>query len=153
MRGFLALLVLVATVSGCTHGKFTVFEPLQCVPYARDVSGIEIYGDAYTWWDKAPKEYSRGHKPRQGSVIVLSKTERLPYGHVAVVERVVSNREIQVTHVNFGQDYNSRRVVYHDMTAIDTSAKNDWSRVHFVMPNGGTSRIYPVSGFVYNTPH
>ena len=26
---------------------------LQCVPYARQVSGIQIYGDAWTWWDQA----------------------------------------------------------------------------------------------------
>ncbi|MBU6372483.1 MAG: hypothetical protein KJS97_07095 [Alphaproteobacteria bacterium] len=25
-------------------------KPLQCVPYARERSGIDIYGDAVTWW-------------------------------------------------------------------------------------------------------
>ena len=34
--------------------------PLQCVPYARAHSAIKIYGDAYTWWDKAAGKYSRG---------------------------------------------------------------------------------------------
>ena len=31
---------------------------LQCVPYARQVSGIRIYGDAHTWWDQAEGRYA-----------------------------------------------------------------------------------------------
>src|SRR5512134_824803 len=27
--------------------------PLQCVPFARDASGVEIRGDAYRWWKLA----------------------------------------------------------------------------------------------------
>ena len=30
---------------------------LQCVPYARDVTGIDIYGDAHTWWQQAAGRY------------------------------------------------------------------------------------------------
>src|SRR3546814_993934 len=37
---------------------------LQCVPYARTVSGVRIYGDALTWWDQAENHYKRGHAPR-----------------------------------------------------------------------------------------
>ena len=28
----------------------------QCVPFAREMSGIEIYGDAWTWWNAAAEE-------------------------------------------------------------------------------------------------
>ena len=27
--------------------------PQDCVPYARQVSGIKLFGDAWTWWDGA----------------------------------------------------------------------------------------------------
>jgi hypothetical protein len=36
---------------------------LQCVPYARQVSGIQLYGDAHTWWDQAAGRYDRGFTP------------------------------------------------------------------------------------------
>ena len=42
---------------------------LQCVPYAREVSGIRIYGDAHTWWDQAAGHYARGVRPRVGAVM------------------------------------------------------------------------------------
>ena len=33
--------------------------PMQCVPYARKKSGVKIFGDAYTWWDKAAGRFER----------------------------------------------------------------------------------------------
>jgi hypothetical protein len=30
----------------------------QCVPFARAASGIQIFGDAWTWWDKASDKRS-----------------------------------------------------------------------------------------------
>src|SRR5580698_2051539 len=47
-------------------------KPLQCVPYARDHSGVKIFGDAYTWWDKAADKYQRSPTPQSGAVMVLS---------------------------------------------------------------------------------
>lgn len=41
---------------------------LQCVPYAREVSGIQIYGDAHTWWDQAEGKFKRGKRPKVGAV-------------------------------------------------------------------------------------
>ncbi|GAA3271795.1 hypothetical protein GCM10020258_47310 [Sphingomonas yabuuchiae] len=35
----------------------------QCVPFARQASGIAIYGDAWTWWSKAEGKYPRGRTP------------------------------------------------------------------------------------------
>src|ERR1700727_926713 len=46
--------------------------PLECVPYARTRSGVVIYGDAGTWWDKADGRYARGSSPLLGSVMVLT---------------------------------------------------------------------------------
>src|SRR5690242_3345392 len=60
-------------------GKF-----LQCVPFARAVSGIALYGDAWTWWDAAGRaRLARGKIPAVGAVLVLRKSAQLPEGHVA----------------------------------------------------------------------
>ena len=57
----------------------------QCVPFARDYSGIQIFGDAWTWWSQANGRYARGQMPQRGSVLTLKKTNKLTAGHVAVV--------------------------------------------------------------------
>ena len=147
----IAVVVLCSILlSACATGFNVVHK--ECVPYARDVSGIEIYGNAHTWWDKAPKEsYARGRLPKRGSVLVLSRTSRLQYGHVAVVENVLNSREITVTHTNWGKDFMSRRKVYSDMLARDVSPKNDWSQVQFWVPESEKfGRSYSAKGFIYN---
>ena len=108
-----------------------VATPVQCVPYAREISGIQIKGDAYTWWDKAAPDYDRGHAPRQGAVLVLANTSKMRHGHLAVVKDILGSRQINVTHSNWGNDHASRRIVYDDMRVEDVSARNDWSRVRF----------------------
>ena len=40
----------------------------QCVPFARAASGIQIYGDAWTWWSQAAGKYERGSTGLGGSV-------------------------------------------------------------------------------------
>ena len=125
-------------------------ELMQCVPYAREVSGIDITGDAWSWWDAAEGKYERGHQPRFMAVLVLSRTDRLKLGHVAVVVDVLGPREILVTHANFGSDPVSRRIVYDSMPAIDVSVANDWSLVRFWNYQAKAWGItYEASGFIY----
>ena len=57
---------------------------LQCVPFARSESGVEIRGNAKTWWAQAAGEYKRGHEPRKGAVMAFAATRGMPLGHVAV---------------------------------------------------------------------
>lgn len=130
---------------------YTIKEPLQCVPYAREKSGIQIFGNAHTWWKQAEaKGFKHGTRPRIGAVMVLSKTLRLRYGHVAVVSRVVDNRNIEVTHSNWGGNKQERRVIYNKMRVVDTSPKNDWSSARFWnYPSSSYGSIYAVSGFIY----
>jgi len=123
---------------------------IQCVPYAREVTGIDIMGDAWTWWDAADGKYQRGHKPAFMAVLVLSRTERLKLGHVAVVVDVQGPREIRVTHANFGSDPISRRIIYDAMPVSDVSPANDWSLVRFwnyQLQAWGI--VYPAYGFIY----
>ncbi|MEM6811994.1 MAG: CHAP domain-containing protein [Pseudomonadota bacterium] len=122
----------------------------QCVPYARQMSGIQIRGDAHTWWKQAKGLYDRGQTPRKGAVIVLSKTDRLKHGHLAVVSDVIDSRTIEVAHSNWGGDKYTRSYVYEFMPVRDISKNNDWSKVKFWnYPSSSFGRVYPVSGFIY----
>src|SRR6185295_18232301 len=75
--------------------------PLQCVPFAREQSGIEIYGNANTWWGQAAGRYPRSNSPAPGSVLVMRGYSNAHRGHVAVVTQVVSSRLILVDHANW----------------------------------------------------
>src|SRR6185312_5873693 len=83
-------------------------EPMQCVPYARQVSGIDLRGDAWTWWVQAGGRYERGKKPRPGAVLVFKKTRALPLGHLSVVTAIVHAREIMITHANWSSGPDTR---------------------------------------------
>src|SRR5689334_6936645 len=78
--------------------------PLQCVPYARQASGVRIYGDAYTWWDKAAGKFQRGTTPKLGAVMVLTGYAGPNRAHVAVVRSLVNAREIKIDHANWLDD-------------------------------------------------
>ncbi len=119
---------------------------LQCVPYARQESGILLRGDAHTWWEQANGRYARAWKPRPGSVMVLKGYQRSDRGHVAVVRRVVNDREIVVDHANWLNDGR----VYRDQPVKDVSAGNDWSlvRVWYAPGRQYGARAYEVQGFI-----
>jgi hypothetical protein len=121
-------------------------KPLECVPYARDHSGVKIYGDAYTWWDKAADQYQRASTPQMGAVMVLSGYAGSDRGHVAVVEQIVSPREIRVDHANWLDDGS----VYLNDPVADVSPDNDWSQVRVFNIKTGAwgGHIYPVQGFI-----
>ena len=125
--------------------------PQDCVPYARQVSGIKLYGDAWTWWDGAlASRYERGEQPQLGAVLVLRKTRSLFHGHVAVVTNLVGAREILVTHANWGNGWAIPGVVYSGMRVVDESPLNDWTAVRFWNAKAGAfGRVYPAYGFVY----
>jgi surface antigen len=121
-------------------------KPLQCVPYVREHSKIKIFGDAYTWWDKAEGKYPRGSAPEKGTVMVLHDYAGSEHGHVAVVRNLVSAREIRVDHANWLNDGS----IYVNNPVLDVSADNDWSqvRVYNIKTGGWGSKVYPVRGFI-----
>lgn len=123
----------------------------ECVPFARAASGIQIYGDAWTWWDKAAGRYARGTVPRPGAVIVFARSTRLPLGHVAVISRVIDERVVMVTHANWSRIDGERGHVEQDVTLTDVSDAGDWSavRVWYRGSEGLGSTSYPVDGFIY----
>lgn len=123
----------------------------QCVPFARAASGIQIWGDAWTWWDQAEGRYARGDRPREGSVIAFAKQARLPLGHVAVVSRIVERRTLMLTHANWSRQNGVRGHAEQDVTLHDVSPNNDWSQVRvWYRDTGGLgSTVYQVHGFIY----
>ena len=123
----------------------------QCVPFAREASGIDIHGDAWTWWDQAGGRYQRGHSPRVGSVIVFAKSSKLRLGHVAVISRIVEDRVVMLTHANWSRVNGERGHAEQDVTLYDVSRDNDWSevKVWYRDADGLGGSIYPVDGFIY----
>lgn len=121
--------------------------PLQCVPYARKISNVSIRGNAWTWWRTAEGRYRRDNRPAIGSVLVWKRTGRLPYGHVAVVSRVISSREILVDHAN----WLNRGNIHQSLPVLDVSPRNDWSEVRVWYSPGHSwgKRLYPAHGFIH----
>src|SRR5262249_8416644 len=124
---------------------------LECVPYARQVSGIDLRGDAWTWWSQARGHYKRGKKTRSGAVLVFEKTRTVPGGHLSVVTRIVGAREILITHANWGSTSDTRGQVATDVRVIDVSPGNDWSELR-VWNGGDVGKAYPAAGFIYPVP-
>src|SRR4029078_7767856 len=58
---------------------------LQCVPFARNASGVTSRGEAYTWWEQAADRYEPPSPPEAGAVLVLHGCNDPNRGHVAVV--------------------------------------------------------------------
>lgn len=139
----LVLLLLSACGSGgAGSGEAT---ELECVPYARQVSGLRLYGDAADWWEQAEGRYPRGATPAPGGVLVFRRTPRLRHGHVSVVSEVVSDREVRVTQANW-----VHRRIGRDEPVVDVSAAGDWSAVRvWWAPSGALgATTYPAYGFV-----
>lgn len=123
---------------------------LQCVPYARAHSDVKIFGDANSWWDKADGRYARGERPEPGAVMVLHDYAGPDHGHLAVVRRLVSMREIRVDHANWLNDGS----VYENDPVADVSEANDWSLVRIFNLQTGAwgAKVYPVQGFIGGKP-
>ncbi len=121
---------------------------LQCVPYAREVSHIDLSGNAFLWWAEAAGRYARGSQPEVGSVLNFRSIGRMPLGHVAVVTAVLDPRTILVTQANW-----VRGTITNDVTVQDVSADNDWTAVKVELGDGDTmGSSYPTFGFIYNHP-
>jgi hypothetical protein len=81
-------------------------------------------------------------------VLVWRSTRRLPLGHVAVVERILSHREIIVAHAHW-PDEGPR----HTSRVLDVSADNSWRAVKVWNAKArGFGAADPTYGFIYREP-
>ncbi|NBC35129.1 CHAP domain-containing protein [Novosphingobium sp. FSY-8] len=127
---------------------------LQCVPYARAVSGIQLFGDARSWWSQAEGRYARGTTPRVGAVMTFKPHGNMVLGHVAAVSKIIDARTVLLRHANWSPIGGQRGQVEDNVRAVDVSPNNDWSsvRVWFAPKAGLGSTAWPVQGFIYNRP-
>ena len=142
----------VADLGGVSGGGSTRLPPyLQCVPYARQVTGIQIFGDAHTWWGQAEGRYARGYRPKVGAVLALKPHGNSRLGHVAAVSRIVDARTILIRHSNWSTINGRRGQIEDNVRVVDVSPANDWSEVRVwyapLQDLGGTH--WPVQGFIY----
>jgi len=146
MGSVAAALVLCISPGGASAESYW-----QCVPFARLMSGIQIFGDAHTWWQQAAGRYQTGFTPKAGAVLCFKPTGHMRLGHVAVVSQVLTDRIIQITHANWSIIDGARGQVEQNVTVIDVSPGGDWSQVKvWYDPSrnlGATT--YPTYGFIY----
>jgi len=142
-----AVAVALGAAIGVTSGAAA---RLQCVPYARAHSQVSLHGDARTWWAQAGHDYGRGQAPAVGAVLAFRGTARMPFGHVAVVRRIVDARHVLLDHANWSR----RGAIERGVPAEDVSARGDWSavRVWFGPIGALGSRTSPAFGFIYGRP-
>lgn len=145
--GFRAVLAAATLALGALIANPASAGTLQCAPFARQVSGIDLYGNASSWWGQAEGRYERGHQPREGAVLAFAASRSMPVGHVAMVSKVVSDREVLLTHANWSY----RGGVERNVRAIDVSPNNDWTDVRvWYGPIGGLGlRSNAAKGFIY----
>ncbi len=125
---------------------------LQCVTYAREVTGLNLKGDAWKWWEAADGLYDRGNAPRDGAVLVFKRQGSMSHGHVAVVRKTASARIVLVDHANWAPHRSAGRgQVSEAVPVMDVSPNNDWSQVRvWYRPSAEYgSRVYKTQGFVY----
>lgn len=119
-----------------------------CVPFARTLSGVNLRGNAGTWWKSAEGAYQRSKAPVPGAVMAFASTRKNPMGHVAVVNEIQSERRILIDHANW-----SRNKLSLGMAVVDVSPKNDWSQVRLESnANGAMGSTYPIHGFILPKP-
>jgi surface antigen len=138
-----------ATVTG--GGSASLPPYLQCVPYARQVTGIQIRGDAHTWWGQAAGKYARGFTPRVGAVMAFKPSGNSRLGHVAAVSRIIDDRTILVRHSNWSPINGRRGQIEDDVRVVDVSSANDWSavRVWYAPIQNLGGGHWPIQGFIY----
>lgn len=121
----------------------------QCVPFARALSSIMLFGDAWRWWSAAAGRYDRGDVPSAGSVLSFLPDARMPLGHVAVVTRVISAREIEIDHAN----WSFPGAITRQTPVLDVSENNDWSAVRVGLDDRDHfGSVYLTNGFIYGRP-
>lgn len=144
LRGFVLYALCALGLFGASPASAQYW---QCVTFARSVSGIDLYGNAYTWWDSAAGRYARGHTPEVGAVMVLKPGHGMRVGHVAMVSEIVDARTVKLTHAN----WSVRGGVERGVTAVDVSDAGDWSKVRiWYAPVGDLGNTaYAAYGFIY----
>ena len=72
----------------------------------------------------------------------------MPLGHIAVVTKVIGQREIEVDHANWAPG-----AVRREVRVLDVSAANDWTAVRVELAERDHfGAVYGTNGFIYGWP-
>jgi hypothetical protein len=142
-------LSIVAEDKSATMETPSIIRPARhvyCVEFARLASGIALFGDAKTWWGQARAQYAQLTNPAPGAVMVFASRRNMRAGHVAVVKKVITSREVLVDHANWGRDGR----IYLNAPVVDVSPNNDWSMVKVwnTKSNVMGTTAYAIKGFI-----
>ena len=157
LRARMGCVVAAAALSACSSqrpalhaGTASAAASGECPPVARQVTGLQLFGDAADWWDAAAGRYARTAEPSPGAVLVFPRSPRLPHGHVSVVTGLRSAREITVTQANWVHNRITR-----NEPVVDVSSANDWTAVRVWWDPAGQlgSATYPAYGFITDAGH
>jgi surface antigen len=156
MKWLRKALIPALVVSGLAAGSVQALpyrHHWECVPFAREMSGIQIFGNAHTWWGQAAGKYDRGREPKIGAVLSFRPHGSMRLGHVAMVSHIVDDRTVKLTHANWSLINGRRGQIERNVTAVDVSEAGDWSRVKVwfapLRDIGKTS--WPTNGFIYRS--
>lgn len=139
-----ALLLLLASPTSSAFASY-----LNCVQYVKQVSSIEISGNAWMWWNNAKGRYNIGHRPAKNSVLVFQRTKAMSAGHVAVVREVVNRRTILIEHANWAPRNGMKGRVSTELVE-DISPNNDWTSVRVMHePSMSYGKPYATNGFIH----
>ena len=146
-RTISGLIAPLAIVAGVVSVPSVAQARLQCVTYARQISAVQLSGNARDWWGHAEGVYARGNAPRKGAVLAFRGTHAMPMGHVAVVSKVIDERHVLISHANWSRP----GAVEKGVMAVDVSGNGDWSEVRvWYGPTGSLGlRPSPAFGFIY----
>ncbi|QDH14343.1 CHAP domain-containing protein [Formicincola oecophyllae] len=131
-------------LGGCAGSTGGYANNMQCAPYVRARTGVDLHGAAASWWWQARGRYQRTNRPVPGSILVLRSSPSMPYGHVALV-RSVEGRTLYIDHAH----WEPGRIDI-NVPVADVSPHHDWSRVRvWWAPSGRMGRrSNPVAGFI-----
>lgn len=153
-----ATVTRITSKSSALKSSKAVYRPaysygISCVPYARQVTGIDVKGNAGSWWANAAGIYERGSRPEPGSIMSFRATGRMRLGHVAVVARVIDSRTVEIDHANWAGPGATKGGIARGIPVIDVSEYNDWSAVRVGLGHSGDyGSVYPTYGFIYDRP-
>jgi hypothetical protein len=91
--------------------------------------------------------------PVEGAVLSLPSHGAMQLGHVAVVRKIIDNRNILISHANWSPINGRRGQIERRVAAQDVSDNNDWSlvRIWYAPIDGLGTTAFPVNGFIYPT--
>lgn len=141
------VLVLPLLLAACAGGRGSWNGSVQCAPYAREHSAVNLRGAAASWWGEAQGQYNRTSSPCGGCAGVSI------YRQAAIGPCFCGQTGAKFPPCAGGSRKLGAGEVTHRAPVVDVSPNNNWTRVRVwwspIHAMGKT--VYPVYGFIEPT--